>query len=114
MAYDRRLKADANLSRGQVVLHGLSGMCINIVQAARDMDTRAATGAYDTSFAGRTFQCICVAIQRLLASFQQMLSIELDAVPERIVSTNLRRLHNDTPLLLCTPLLVTPSPRAPT
>jgi len=109
-AWHRKLKEDANLSKGQAALHGLyySTVCMSIIQAARDVDTRTATAAYRFR---RKNSSVCIRgypeIVGLPHPFQKMLSIELDAVPERIAAGKLAPIYEGMPLSLCAPLLAT-------
>ena len=99
-AQHKKLKAGVNLSKGQVALHGLYGICMNIIQAARDVDTRAATAAYH--FRQKNLS-VCMRGYPKIAGFslplQKMLLIELDAVLERIAVGKLALTYEDDTLM---------------
>ncbi|RPB21122.1 hypothetical protein L211DRAFT_870168 [Terfezia boudieri ATCC MYA-4762] len=84
-AWHRKLKSGAGLSKGQVASHGIYGMILNIMDAAKDIDNRAVV-------AKSRFQnwklAVCTnqykEIGHLPVPIQKLLARELDAVEERI------------------------------
>ena len=75
-------------------------MCINIIHASRDVDTGAATAAYQFR---RKNLSVCIRGHPEIAGhphpFQEMLSIGLDAAPGRIVAGELAPIYEDMPLI---------------
>ncbi|KAF8428713.1 hypothetical protein EV426DRAFT_711386 [Tirmania nivea] len=84
-AWHRKLKSGAGLSKGQVASHGIYGMILNIMDAANDVDNRAAVAK--SHFRNRKL-AICTKqypeIGQLPVPIQKLLASELDAVAERI------------------------------
>ncbi|KAF8415880.1 hypothetical protein EV426DRAFT_661814 [Tirmania nivea] len=84
-AWYRKLKSGAGLSKGQAASHGIYGMILNIIDAAKDVDNRAAVAK--TNFQNRKLT-VCTKqypeIGQLPVPIQKLLAIELDAVMDRI------------------------------
>ena len=49
-AWHRKLKSGAGLSKGQVASHGIYGMILNIMDAAKDVDSRAKVLSFNCKF----------------------------------------------------------------
>ncbi|KAF8425213.1 hypothetical protein EV426DRAFT_573443 [Tirmania nivea] len=84
-AWHRKLKSGAGLSKGQVAPHGIYGMILNIMDAAKDIDNRAAVAKSlfrNRKLASSTKQY--PQIGQLPAPIQKLLAVEIDAVAERI------------------------------
>ena len=83
-AWHRKLKSGAGLSKGQVVSHGIYGMILNIMDAAKDVDSRAETvrSQFRNQKLGVTKQYS--EIGQLPVPVQKLLAIELNAVSDRI------------------------------
>ncbi|RPB23739.1 hypothetical protein L211DRAFT_218491 [Terfezia boudieri ATCC MYA-4762] len=84
-AWHRKLKSGAGLSKGQAASHGIYGMVLNIIDAAKDVDNRAAVAK--TNFRNRKLT-VCTKqypeIGQLPVPIQKLLAVELDAVADRI------------------------------
>jgi len=84
-AWNRKLKSGAGLSKGQVASHGIYGMILNIMDAAKDVDNRAAVAK--TNFRNRKLT-VCTKqhpeIGQLPVPVQKLLAVELDAVADLI------------------------------
>ncbi|KAF8441166.1 hypothetical protein BGX38DRAFT_1272784 [Terfezia claveryi] len=84
-AWHRKLKSGAGLSKGQVASHGIYGMILNIMDAAKDVDNRAVVAK--SRYRNRKLT-VCTKqykeIGQLPVPIQKLLARELDAVEERI------------------------------
>lgn len=83
-AWHRKLKARAGLSKGQVSSHGIFGMILNTMDAAHDVDIRAAIAK--SNFRSEKL-AICTKqypeIGRFPVPIQKLLAVELERVEER-------------------------------
>jgi len=84
-AWHRKLKPGAGLSKGQVASHGIYGMILNVMDAAKDVDNRAVVAK--SRFRNRKL-AVCTKqyeeIGQLPVPIQKLLARELDSVEERI------------------------------
>ncbi|RPB23976.1 hypothetical protein L211DRAFT_849142 [Terfezia boudieri ATCC MYA-4762] len=81
----RKLKSGAGLSKRQAASHGIYGMILNIMDAAKDVDNHAATAK--SHFRNRRLAVSTKQypeIGQLPVPVQKLLAIELDAVAECI------------------------------
>ncbi|RPB19860.1 hypothetical protein L211DRAFT_586270 [Terfezia boudieri ATCC MYA-4762] len=85
-AWHRKLKTGARLSKGQAASHEIYEMILNIIDAAKDVDNRAAVAK--TNFRNRKLT-VCTKqypeIGQLPVPIQKLLAVELDAVADRTV-----------------------------
>jgi hypothetical protein len=72
------------LSKGQVAGHGIAGMVINIMQAARDVDNKALTAAREIRTKMRSICKQYPGTRSFPQPLQKLMSKELNAMPERI------------------------------
>lgn len=103
-AWHRKLKAGANLSKGLTASHGLYGMILNIIQAADDVDKRAATAAYNfrrkhlsVTTRGRGYP----EISFFPHPIQKLLSMELEGVEKRLAASKEIPQFDDTLTCYC-------------
>ena len=84
-AWHRKLKSGAGLSKGQVASHGICGMILNIMDAAKDVDNRVVVAK--SHFRSRKL-AVCTKQYPEIGQFpvpiQKLLAVELDAVMDRI------------------------------
>ena len=84
-AWHCKLKSGAGLSKGQVASHGIYGMVLNIMDAAKDVDNRSDIAK--SHFRNRKL-AICTKQYQEIGQFpvpiQKLLALEIDAVAERI------------------------------
>ena len=83
-AWHRKLKSGAGLSKGQVASHGIYGMILNIMDAAKDVDSREEIAR--SQFGNRKLAVTkqYLEIGQLPEPVQKLLAVELDAVSDRI------------------------------
>ena len=84
-AWHKKLKFGAGLSKGQVASHGIYGMMLNIMNAAKDVDNRAVVAK--SHFRHRKL-AVCTKqypeIGQLLLPIQKLLAVKLDSVMDWI------------------------------
>ena len=82
-AWHRKLKSGAGLSKGQVASHGIYGMVLNIMDAAKDVNKR--TKDARSQFRNRKL-AICTKqypeIGQLPVPIQKLLAVELDSITD--------------------------------
>ena len=101
-AWHRKLKSGAGLTKGQVALYGIYGMVLNIIDAANDVDGRAAIAK--THFRNRKL-AVCTKqypeIGGLPVPVQKLLAGELNAVEGRIAKGKEVPVFEDDETLQC-------------